>query len=287
MKEKINEIIDKAKELNALLVLGQKAIPFLEEIFIFINEIEPILKEINQSISDNLKRMPSATNQISKVTEATELATTEILDIMDNLSNRTAEIKNILNENDIFDTIQTKYKNKIFELLHNKEKYTDENLISEVENIFDLLNKETSIGIQNKHNKIESILRSIDDDSMKIILNLQVQDITSQQLAAVNHLIITVQEKLLNIIKQFDDYQVSDLEVNNILNSAKNIKEGTFDPQAIESYSGTSEKQDAIDEIIKSHKTKGSDYLQEKNTLQEDIDKLFSNQNDLKDLDNQ
>ncbi len=73
MREKINELIDKANELSALLVLGQKAIPFLEEIFIFINEIEPVLEEINQSISDNLKKMPSATNQISKVTEATAL----------------------------------------------------------------------------------------------------------------------------------------------------------------------------------------------------------------------
>jgi hypothetical protein len=268
-------------------VLGQKAIPFLEEIFIFINDIEPVLEEINQSISDNLKKMPSATNQISKVTEATELATTEILDIMDNLSNMTREIKEILNNKSIVN-IQSKYRNELLASIRNLENIDKQNtILAEIENTFYMMDAETAREIQNTNNKIENILQKIEDDSLKVVLNLQVQDISSQQLAAVNHLIVTVQEKLFNIIKQFDDYQISDLELSNISNSAKNIKEGTFDPDAIESYSETTEKQSAIDEIIKSHKSKESDYLQEKNSVQEDIDRLFSNQNDLKDIDNQ
>jgi chromosome segregation ATPase len=288
MREKINELIDKANELSALLVLGQKAIPFLEEIFIFINEIEPVLEEINQSISDNLKKMPSATNQISKVTEATELATTEILDIMDNLSNMTREIKEILNNHKSIVNIQSKYRNELLASIRNLENIDKQNtILAEIENTFYMMDAETAKEIQNTNNKIENILQTIEDDSLKVVLNLQVQDISSQQLAAVNHLIVTVQEKLFNIIKQFDDYQISDLELSNISNSAKNIKEGTFDPDAIESYSDTTEKQSAIDEIIKSHKSKESDYLQEKNSVQEDIDRLFSNQNDLKDIDNQ
>jgi len=287
MREKINELIGKANELSALLVLGQKAIPFLEEIFIFINDIEPVLEEINQSISDNLKKMPSATNQISKVTEATELATTEILDIMDNLSNLTREIKEILNNKSIVN-IQSKYRNELLASIRNLETIDKQNtILAEIENTFYMMDAETAREIQNTNNKIENILQKIEDDSLKVVLNLQVQDISSQQLAAVNHLIVTVQEKLFNIIKQFDDYQISDLELSNISNSAKNIKEGTFDPDAIESYSETTEKQSAIDEIIKSHKSKESDYLQEKNSVQEDIDRLFSNQNDLKDIDNQ
>jgi len=287
MREKINELIGKANELSALLVLGQKAIPFLEEIFIFINDIEPVLEEINQSISDNLKKMPSATNQISKVTEATKLATTEILDIMDNLSNLTREIKEILNNKSIVN-IQSKYRNELLASIRNLENIDKQNtILAEIENTFYMMDAETAREIQNTNNKIENILQKIEDDSLKVVLNLQVQDISSQQLAAVNHLIVTVQEKLFNIIKQFDDYQISDLELSNISNSAKNIKEGTFDPDAIESYSETTEKQSAIDEIIKSHKSKESDYLQEKNSVQEDIDRLFSNQNDLKDIDNQ
>ena len=288
MKEKINEIINKANELNALLILGQKAIPFLEEIFVFINDIEPLLNEINQSITDNLKKMPSATNQISKVTEATELATTEILDIMDNLSNRTSEIQYILNDNENIKNIQKKYKEEIFVLIRNKGKYNDDpdSLLSEVEKLFDLLDNENNQQMENTHKRIENILHSIDEESMKVVLNLQVQDITSQQLAAVNHLIITVQDKLLSIINKFDHYQLNEIDVSNISNTSHNIKEGSYDPNAIDSFSGE-DRQNAIDEMIEKHKSKNSSILRNESNIQEDIDKLFSNHNDIKEFDNQ
>ena len=86
MNEKdISELLKKADELRSLFVLGQRVIPFLEEIFVFVSEIEPLLDEINKSIDENLKKMPNASQQLSKVTEATELATTEIMDIVDGL----------------------------------------------------------------------------------------------------------------------------------------------------------------------------------------------------------
>jgi large-conductance mechanosensitive channel len=75
MKEMdIQSLLKKAEELKALFVLGQRVIPFLEEIFKFFNEIKPLLDDINKSIVDNLQKMPKASKQLSKVTEATELA---------------------------------------------------------------------------------------------------------------------------------------------------------------------------------------------------------------------
>jgi len=62
--------------MNYLIKLKKK-------IFLFVSDIEPILNEINTSIKDNLKKMPKASKQLSKVTEATEMATTEILDILE------------------------------------------------------------------------------------------------------------------------------------------------------------------------------------------------------------
>ena len=121
---------------------------------------------------------------------------------------------------------------------------------------------------------------------MKVVLNLQVQDITSQQLAAVNHLIITVQDKLLSIINKFDNYQLNEIEISSISNTSHNIKEGAFDPNAIDSISGE-DRQNAIDEIIEKHKSKESSIPQNESNIQNDIDRLFSSHIDIKEFDNQ
>ena len=74
MKDKdLSVLLKKTDELRALFVLGQRVLPFLEEIFMFVSEIKPLLDDINHSIEENLKKMPNVSKQLSKVTEATEL----------------------------------------------------------------------------------------------------------------------------------------------------------------------------------------------------------------------
>ncbi|MBL7975629.1 MAG: chemotaxis protein CheZ, partial [Candidatus Kapabacteria bacterium] len=77
----LQQLLAKSEELKALFVLGQRVVPFLEELFVFVREVSPALEDINKSIEDNLSRIPKASKQLSKVTEATELATNEIMDI--------------------------------------------------------------------------------------------------------------------------------------------------------------------------------------------------------------
>ena len=56
----INLLLRKADELKALFILGQRVIPFLEEIFLFVNEIKPLLDDINSSIEENLRKIGRA-----------------------------------------------------------------------------------------------------------------------------------------------------------------------------------------------------------------------------------
>ena len=57
------------------------------------------------------------------------------------------------------------------------------------------------------------IINKIKDDANNITLSLQVQDITSQQLAAVNHLIESVQAKLGKLVVNLEG---TDIEVRDV-----------------------------------------------------------------------
>src|SRR5690606_31012363 len=52
-------------------------------LFGFLQEIMPLMEEIDHSLRESTQSMPHATSQLQSVSEATELATTEVLDLID------------------------------------------------------------------------------------------------------------------------------------------------------------------------------------------------------------
>jgi hypothetical protein len=98
------------------------------------------------------------------------------------------------------------------------------------------------------------------DDTNSITLSLQVQDITSQQLATVNHLIESVQEKLASLIEDFDNTKI--VEGHDNLNLPAGA---SFDPNA--RYSRSAVPQQEVDTIFNKEMQTAS---------QAEIDKLFN-----------
>lgn len=242
----IKQLLQKSQELKALFVLGQRVIPFLEEMFRFIEEISPILDVINTSIEDNLQKMPKASMQLSKVSEATELATTEILDTLDGL---------VLKSN----TIST-----------NLRKLDGQNATPTGET-------ETLVADS------EGLLNSIREDANTIIMALQIQDITSQQLAAVNHLLETVQKRLSEIMKEFRDPEFEPLLHNpgtssqSPTNVSQLHRHIAFDTNAIDSLNkehGTA-RQDHVDSIFNNPAANQPRGAANTVSSQDDIDALF------------
>ncbi len=222
LEKDINVLLSKAEELKALFVLGQRVVPFLEEIFIFIREISPILDGINTAIEENMRKMPRASEQLSRVTEATELATTEIMDILDGF----------------------KYKCDVISgnLQHLNNTDSDEN--------------KQLVG------NSETLLDSLRSDAGQIMLALQVQDITSQQLAAVKHLLMTVQSRLGSILNHFDAANFSSV-----------FKESADDRTAQEQSSGE-------DNVTAMHRTIAFDAeaihaIQQKSSRQSDVEGIL------------
>jgi chemotaxis regulatin CheY-phosphate phosphatase CheZ len=246
--KKVNNMADlfaKLDDLKSVFRYGEKLIPIIQNIIEFMRETVPLLENINSSIEESTNKIPKATHQIINVTNATEVATTEILDLVDEISNNLCKAEKIseqiLDQNNIRRKVWEKIKLMIF----------DEALISEYENI----ESDTQITSEQK-----DIFSKIKEEIYRITLSLQVQDITAQQLAAVNHLIESVNTKLSSLIT---DFQYADIKepTDTFLDK---VAGATFDPNA--RYHDKKDAQDIADSLVNSHFEK---------TSQAEIDKLF------------
>jgi chemotaxis regulatin CheY-phosphate phosphatase CheZ len=247
--ENMNELFVKLNDLKSVFRYGQKLIPIIQSLLDFMKETAPLLESINHSITDSTNKIPKATHQINNVTNATEIATTEILDIVDLISNDILGIEKNLDEISLVE----KQKSEILKRLKSFNLPVEaSNLIDEYERI----NNTSSA-----QEKVYELTEKIKNNTNNIALSLQVQDITSQQLAAVNHLITSVQDKLSSLVHNLDDSNSSDFWNMEI----KVPKDSHFDPNA--SYSRSDNRQESVDSIMND---------QMKKTTQAEIDKLFS-----------
>lgn len=244
----MSTIFDKLNDLKNLFKFGEKIVPIIQSLIEFMKEIVPLLENINSSIADTASKMPQATNQISNVTSATELATTEILDLVDQITNDLMVIEKAINPPE-------ESKSEVSELVDELKQHVSDN-----EEALALVDKIAHLsGGVVVPQEANDTLKKVNESVYQITLSLQVQDITSQQLLAVNHLIQSVHDKLSTLISNIDDSDIRD-EIRNL---DIEVPDGaTFDANA--SYA-KDDRQDKADEII-DQQTKAS---------QDEIDKLF------------
>lgn len=216
--------------------------------------------------------MPKASKQLSKVTEATELATTEILDILDGLSYKNELINSNLLKLDGLASIKENKPLDLLKLLVNGAKKGSDlngfaNQISDFVNVYENnLNKKISEVIGNT----KDLNNSIVNDSSAIAMSLQVQDITSQQIAAVNNLLETVQGRLNVIMEKF---KASDLEtiIKEDLNDRhdKGAKVTVlhrtiaYDPEAVDAFDTTKNRQNDVDELFNQAQSRDINEIEE------------------------
>lgn len=248
--ENMTQLFDKLNDLKSVFSYGQKIIPIIQSLIDFMKETVPLLETINKSIADSTNKIPKAQDQINNVTSAHELATTEILDIVDIISDDILSIENRVKEIGEAENRKSEIRSRLRNHLAGDEEGLA--LLEEYE-------KESFI-----NDNIDELVKSfqkIKDDAYNITLSLQVQDVTAQQLAAVNHLIESVQDKLASLILDLSDADLKEIQEEGMI-----APEGaTFDPNA--RYNKDGEGQKMVDTILNDQKAKQS---------QDDIDKLFS-----------
>ncbi|MCX7875663.1 MAG: protein phosphatase CheZ [Melioribacteraceae bacterium] len=243
----MEKLFEKLGDLKSFFVYGQKLIPTLQKILDFMQDTVPLLESVNKSIAESTSKIPKASHQLNSVSSATELATTEILDLVDGISN---ELNSIFSKTNEVKKNLNKQKELTSSLL---AKYPDD---KEIKDLLSLISDEELKLVDASSNKIQESI-------MNITIALQVQDITSQQLASVNHLINSIQEKLAGLLLDLNGKEREPDKPENKLDTI------AFNENA--RYVKDNESQKLADSLIA--ETNGL-------TSQQEIDKLFSNKNE-------
>lgn len=254
----IHDLLSKLNELRAVFILGQRAIPFIEEVVYFLREISPLLEEVNDSLADSTRKMPKASSQLKSVTQATEMATTEILDLIDV----------VLRELDEFNQSRSQapqYLEQLIALDQELQQRLPSALRAELEACF-ATRHQLYAALQEPLVHQDRLIASVRERMNRIMLALQVQDITAQQLAAVNHLIESVRQRMAHLIQRLGG------EVLEGLDMASLFTPGTFDPHA--HYDRSGKRQQRADAIIEAFQQ--GDLAEAPLASQDEIDALFS-----------
>lgn len=218
----------------------------LKDFIHLLHEIVPLLENVRNSIEESSHRIPKASMQLSKVTQDTENATVEILNVLEAMTARISSAEAQLQRlKDIVQNSKDSAKRTAETLFAG----TPEAGAGSSAELTALVINEFVSGIDRSEAipSIEIVLQKTKEDSMNIAMALQVQDIASQQIASVAHTIEAVEAQLVRALNRFENGDTSDIANDN----ADEIPSAApaFDVDA--RYTRSEERQDIADEIVK------------------------------------
>lgn len=166
-----------------------------------LKDLMPMLDEIKTTVEHTSSNIPKASQQLSTVTQATENATLEILDVVDDMGQRIEKVEKRMK--DIEDDLSNKEVSikKIFQVISTFSDEQKQLFVPYVKDLQKLM--EQSYHVETIGD-LRSQLAEVRGISMNIAMSLQVQDITSQQIEGVRHLIESVRTQLANAVGRFD-----------------------------------------------------------------------------------
>jgi len=106
--QNLDSVIEKINEMRGFFKIGDEIIPFLTDLFKFLQEIIPLMAEISASIKTSTTSLPKASERIQDVNHTTEITTNEIMDKLDNILNATETLNKAIGEqeSEAIETIQ-------------------------------------------------------------------------------------------------------------------------------------------------------------------------------------
>ncbi|MCX6135343.1 MAG: protein phosphatase CheZ [Ignavibacteriales bacterium] len=189
----------------------------IEDFIKHVRGVIPLLENVKHSIEESSSRIPKASMQLSKVTEATESATVEILNVVEAVTGQIEKCEKALDA----------VKRFVVSASH-------------------VPGSEETVQIITS---IQKTLSETKDNSMNIAIALQVQDITSQQIAGVSHTIESIRTHLFHALKRFDDPSPEVESENGAGKESESAEGKPFDGDA--HFTKAPDRQDLADEIIK------------------------------------
>ena len=214
-EQDIKGVLKKVEELKALFTFAVRYTPFLEDLLLFVQEMAPMLHEMSKSIEESSAKMPDAVEQLDKVTSATEIATNEMLDKVDEILIKMDDISEGFNnylernkqEQEAIKSIASSIE-QLMDLPGIKQKlsqiFEDEGARNIGMSIKSVVDEFLAGRIEDEAgDKILTKVQDAQGDAYDIMNALQVQDITTQQIAAAHGLLRQVQERLNKLIMDY------------------------------------------------------------------------------------
>ena len=200
MKSKNNTgILKKVEELKALLVFSRRILPFMEDVIVFVKDIVPVVEELKSSVETSSDKLPKASKQLDKVTMATEMASTEILNLVEGIFGKLEKAQKEVAAREAHLARLREAAKRIDEVMA-KIPGTGQSGTVPSDSWTEF---RRALDDREKTAIVEETLNGIQEDCTSIMIALQVQDITAQQIAAVNKLMESVDEGLNKMLKNF------------------------------------------------------------------------------------
>jgi chemotaxis regulatin CheY-phosphate phosphatase CheZ len=233
-------ILKKVEELKALLVFSRRIIPFMEDVIVFVKDIIPVVEELKSSVEMSSDKLPKASKQLDKVTMATELASTEILNLVEGIFRRIEIIrKDILAREAQLATLREK-ASQLDDSRGGESRGATVSIVADRWGEFRQALEECA-----EPTSVREALDGIQSDCTSIMIALQVQDITAQQIAAVNKLMESVDAGLNKMLRNFREEQQA-AQTPGFDHPRLDIP---FDTSA--EYTGAEKRQEMADQLIR------------------------------------
>ena len=242
----VQHFLDKLEELHAVFVLGRRSFPFLEEIIQFVQDITVLLEEVDATIEEQTGHMPRATSQLKSVSEATELATSEILDIIDEVLGTLRTLENTLQSAQSHVDDLAEADEQLLTLLQNELGPEHADLLAEAERI----GREKRALRESARDDVDATVEAlapIRSRMNRITMSLQVQDITAQQIASVNHLIESVRSRMNALLSRLGSGMAAEETGDDVSASPR---AASFDSNA--RYDRSPDRQNRADDLVAS-----------------------------------
>jgi chemotaxis regulatin CheY-phosphate phosphatase CheZ len=199
----LNGILEKASELKVFFEFGQKTLPALEEVGSFVQRIGPLVDGIRSLSAITSDRLPKATGQLERVNLASEKASNEILNTVDRMMNQIEELKRQTRSHLGAENLSESAREvgTAIDALATKLP-ADSDLVS----LLAAWNMHSqSLTALQPSTAMTSTLEHLSDDCTNVMMAMQVQDITGQQIASVIGLMQAVGDVLRRLVAEIGD----------------------------------------------------------------------------------
>lgn len=200
-QQELDSTLQKATELKVFCEYGQRTLPVLDEIASFIQGISPAIEDLKAVVEVAIVNIPKAAGQLERVTQATEQASTDILNTLDRMVATLDKLISSVATGKIsldLGAAATKMASVVKKLV---EKSGWDEDVKELAETWE--SHLRSIKTAHPTSNLEGLLKDLQSNCTEIMMALQVQDITQQHIGAVMGTIQAVAEGLRKLTVDF------------------------------------------------------------------------------------